>query len=211
MSLKLLLAEDDLDLREVITEALTLDGFDVTACESAEQAISCGMRHRYDIALLDFVMSGMSGIDAIAVLKQTDPNMGIVIVTAFGTIDTAVDAMKKGADEFLTKPFNLQTLSVTLKKVHAEKTLKSPHIDQNDDLVFGALANPIRRHVIHQLKMHQRLKFMDLCRLVGIEDHTKFNFHLRQLIKSGLVTKDSEKTYFLTPIGLDIEARLLMQ
>ncbi|MGF1756590.1 response regulator [Photobacterium sagamiensis] len=210
MSLKLLLAEDDLDLREVITEALTLDGFEVTACESAEQAISCAMRHRYDIALLDFVMGGISGIDAIAVLKQTDPNIGIVIVTAFGTIDTAVDAMKKGADEFLTKPFNLQTLSVTLKKVHAEKSLKSPPVDKDSDLVFSALSNPIRRNVIHQLKIHQRLKFMDLCRLVGIEDHTKFNFHLRQLTKSGLVSKDDEKTYFLTRMGIDIESRILM-
>lgn len=210
MSLKLLLAEDDLDLREVITEALTLDGFEVTACESAEQAISCTMRHCYDIALLDFVMGGMSGIDAIAVIKQTNPNIGIVVVTAFGTIDTAVDAMKKGSDEFLTKPFDLQTLSVTLKKVHAEKLLKSPVVDKDSDLVFSALANPIRRNVIHQLKIHQRLKFMDLCRLVGIEDHTKFNFHLRQLTKSGLVSKDDEKTYFLTKVGNDIESRILM-
>ncbi len=210
MSLKLLLAEDDLDLREVITEALSLDGFDVTACESAEQAISCAMRHHYDIALLDFVMSGISGIDAITVLKQTNANMGIVIITAFGTVDTAVNAMKKGADEFLAKPFNLQALSVTLKKVHAEKSLKAPATNKDSDLVFSALANPIRRNVICQLKTHQKLKFMDLCRLVGIEDHTKFNFHLRQLIKSGLVEKDSNKTYFLTKLGIDIESRVLI-
>lgn len=210
MSLKLLLAEDDLDLREVITEALSLDGFNVTACESAEQAISCAMRHKYDVAMMDFIMGGISGIDAITILKQTNPSMGIVIVTAFGTVDTAVDAMKKGADEFLTKPFNLQTLSVTLKKVHAEKTLKSPAKNRDNDLVFSALANPIRRNVIDQLKTHQKLKFMDLCRLVGIEDHTKFNFHLRQLIKSGIVEKDDEKSYFLTKLGIDIGSRVLI-
>jgi len=209
MSLKLLVAEDDLDLREVITEALSADGFDVDAYESAEQAISCATRYQYDIALLDFVMGGMSGIDAISILKQLNPNMGIVIITAFGTIDTAVEAMKKGADEFLTKPFDVQTLSVTLKKVHAEKTLKSPRFDKDSDLVFSALANPIRRNVIYQLKTHQKLKFMDLCRLVGIEDHTKFNFHLRQLTKSGLVEKDDEKEYTLTKVGLEIESRIL--
>ena len=70
MSLKLLLAEDDLDLREVITEALTLDGFDVTACESAEQAISCVMRHTYDIALLDFVMSGMRRNESVSCVHR---------------------------------------------------------------------------------------------------------------------------------------------
>ncbi|NOH82720.1 response regulator [Vibrio sp. 03-59-1] len=208
MGLKLLLAEDDFDLRESITLALTMDGFDVTACESAEQAIGCTMRHQYDVALLDLVMEGMSGIEAIASLKKLNPNIGIVIGTAFGTIDTAVDAMKKGADEFLTKPFQLQTLSVTLKRVHAEKSLKAPTADKDSDQVFSALANPIRRNVIYQLTIHQKLKFMDLCRLVGIDDHTKFNFHLRQLIKSNLVKQEQGKSYILTKKGVDVESRL---
>lgn len=208
MNLKILVAEDDLDLREVIVEALTIGGYSVEAYESAEQAISCASRHQYDIALLDYVMEGMSGIDAIAVLKQLNPNMGIIIMTAFGTIDAAVEAMKKGADEFLTKPIDVKTLLVTLRKIYAEKHFKSGNSDVDSDLIFGALANPIRRNVIYQLKTHQKLKFMDLCRLVGVDDHTKFNFHLRQLIKSGMVEKYEDKEYSLTKMGKEIEARL---
>jgi len=210
MSINILLAEDDLDLREAITEALNSEGFHVTACESAELAISCSMRSQYDLAVLDMVMEGMSGVDAIMMLKQNNPNIGILIITAFGTIDSAVNAMKKGADEFLTKPFDLQTLSITLKKVNALKNLKYPTLNKDSDEVFSALANPIRRNVISQLKVHQKLKFMDLCRLVGIDDHTKFNFHIRQLIKSGLVIKDIDKSYQLSKTGLDIESRILM-
>ena len=168
------------------------------------------MRSQYDLAVLDMVMEGMSGVDAIMMLKQNNPNIGILIITAFGTIDSAVNAMKKGADEFLTKPFDLQTLSITLKKVNALKNLKYPTLNKDSDEVFSALANPIRRNVISQLKVHQKLKFMDLCRLVGIDDHTKFNFHIRQLIKSGLVIKDIDKSYQLSKTGLDIESRILM-
>jgi DNA-binding NtrC family response regulator len=210
MSINLLLAEDDFDLREAITEALNSEGFHVTACESAEFAINCSMRFQYDLAVLDMVMEGMSGVDAIMMLKQNNPNIGIIIITAFGTIDSAVNAMKKGADEFLTKPFDLHTLSITLKKVNALKNLKYPALNKDSDEVFSALANPIRRNVINQLKVHQKLKFMDLCRLVGIDDHTKFNFHIRQLIKSGLVVQGIDKSYLLSKTGLDIESRILM-
>ena len=63
--------------------------------------------------------------------------------------------------------------------------------------------------VMHQLKRHHKLKFMDLCRLVEIEDHTKFNFHLRQLVKCGLVEKDEQKLYLLTHKGQEVLARML--
>lgn len=209
MNVKLLLAEDDQDLREVIEEALTDDGFQVVACESAELAIKAAEHQPFDLAMLDLVMSGMSGVDAIASLKKLNPKMGIVIITAFGTIDTAVNAMKRGADEFLTKPFSVPTLAVTLKRVYTEKNLKSPTTEFSDDKVFNALANPIRRNVMHLLKSYEKLRFMDLCRLVGIDDHTKFNFHLRQLVKCGMVEKDDNKVYFLSKNGLEIVSRLL--
>ncbi len=70
MGLTLIFAEDDTDLRESITLGLTMDGFEVTACESAEQAIGCCMRNQYDVALLDLVMEGMSGIEAIIIFPE---------------------------------------------------------------------------------------------------------------------------------------------
>ncbi|MBC7006022.1 response regulator [Photobacterium sp. BZF1] len=209
MNLSLLLAEDDDDLREVLVEALTLEGFDVSACESAERALELANEQQFDLALFDVVMSGLTGIEAMTTIRRQQPHIGIIITTAFATVDVAVDAMKKGADEFLTKPFNLAALSVTLKRVHTQRSPKSPIEERTNDQVFSALANPIRRAVMQQLSLHQQLKFMDLCRLVGIEDHTKFNFHLRHLVNSGLVKKSEGRVYALTPKGREIHSSML--
>lgn len=209
MTLKLLLAEDDQELREVLIEALTLESFEVTAFDNAEDALDAASENPFDLALFDVVMPGMTGVEALTTLRRLHPNIGIVITTAFATVDVAVDAMKKGADEFLTKPFNLPTLSVTLKRVHAERSPKTPKQERNNDLIFSALSNPIRRSVIKQLKVHRKLKFMDLCRVVGIEDHTKFNFHLKQLVNSGLVVKEEGKIYSLSQLGLQVHSGML--
>ena len=86
---------------------------------------------------------------------------------------------------------------------------KTPKQERNNDLIFSALSNPIRRSVIKQLKVHRKLKFMDLCRVVGIEDHTKFNFHLKQLVNSGLVVKEEGKIYSLSQLGLQVHSGML--
>lgn len=209
MTLKLLLAEDDVELREVLIEALTLESFEVVACDNAEDALDIASDQHFDLALFDVVMTGMTGIEALSALRRLHPNIGIIITTAFATVDVAVDAMKKGADEFLTKPFNLAALSVTLKRVHAERSPKSPLDERNHDQIFSALSNPIRRSVIKQLKIHRKMKFMDLCRVVGIEDHTKFNFHLKQLVNSGLVIKEDGRIYSLTEQGQQVHSSML--
>lgn len=209
MTIKLLLAEDDHELQDVLVEALSLESFEVSAHNSAEEALEAAAEQPFDLALFDVVMGGMSGIDALTSLRQLRPNIGIVITTAFATVDVAVDAMKKGADEFLTKPFNLSTLSVTLKRVHAERSPKTPLQERDNDLIFSALSNPIRRSVVKQLKIHRKMKFMDLCRVVGIEDHTKFNFHLRQLVNSGLVKKGEGRVYSLTDTGIQVYSGML--
>jgi DNA-binding NtrC family response regulator len=157
MTLKLLLAEDDAELREVLVEALTLESFQVVACDNAEDALDIASEQHFDLALFDVVMTGMTGIEALSTLRRQHPNIGIIITTAFATVDVAVDAMKKGADEFLTKPFNLAALSVTLKRVHAERSPKSPLDERKHDQIFSALSNPIRRSVIKQLKIHRKM------------------------------------------------------
>ncbi|MGS0689967.1 response regulator [Shewanella sp. 30m-9] len=197
----ILLAEDDIELSENIVEILELEGFSVTAVTSAEAAIEASDRQHFDIALMDLLMSGMTGVEAISNLRQNQPLLAVIIITAYATVDTAVDAMKKGADSVMTKPFKSHELIVTIRRSLAEKQLFKSRVDLDPDLVYGALANPYRRKALKVLATHKALKFMDLCRLVEIEDHTKFNFHLRQLKKAGLVTQNESKIYILTNTG----------
>ncbi|MBB1428010.1 response regulator [Shewanella sp. SG44-2] len=196
-----LIAEDDYELRRNMVDILQLEGYQVTDVDSAEAAIAACERHNYDIALLDLVMSGMTGVEAISNLRQLNPFMAVVILTAYATVDTAVDAMKKGADNVMTKPFNSSVLIITIKRSIQEKLLLKTTNDIDPDSVYAALANVLRRETLKQLGTHKQLKFMDLCRLVGVADHTKFNFHLRQLKKAGLVMQNENKIYILTNTG----------
>ncbi len=100
MTLKLLLAEDDVELREILVEALTLESFEVIACDNAEDALDIASEQHFDLALFDVVMTGMTGIEALSTLRRQHPNIGIIITTAFATVDVAVDAMKKGQMSF---------------------------------------------------------------------------------------------------------------
>lgn len=198
---RILVAEDDNELRRNIVEVLQLEGFEVVATESAEAAVAACETEHFDLALMDLLMSGMTGVDAIAGLRQAQPSLAIVIITAYATVDTAVDAMKKGADGFVTKPVNSDELVISIKRTLVEKQNLAPNIELDPDLVYGALANSFRRKALTHLGSHKALKFMDLCRLSGIEDHTKFNFHLRQLKIAGLVTQNESKLYILTTTG----------
>lgn len=197
----ILVAEDDAELRLNIVELLELEDYQVTAVDSAEAAIEKSESQHFDIALMDLLMAGMTGVEAISNLRQNQPFIAVIIITAYATVDTAVDAMKKGADSVMTKPFKSQELLVTIKRSLAEKSLLQSRADLDPDLVYSALANPYRRKALKMLAVHQALKFMDLCRLVEIEDHTKFNFHLRQLKKAGLVMQNEKKIYILTNTG----------
>lgn len=204
MKISILLAEDDKELNLAISEVLHIANFDVVATSSAELALDAAEHRHFDLALFDLVMPGITGIEAITAIRRMQPCIGVVITSAFATIDTAVEAMKCGADDFLTKPFNMHTLITMLRRVHAQhQQNQSIEIPDNDKL-FLALANPIRRTVLQQLHIHKRLKFMDLCRLTGVENHTQFNFHLRQLKQSGLVEQNESKLYFLTTNGQHI-------
>ncbi|MGS0727575.1 response regulator, partial [Shewanella sp. 0m-11] len=129
----ILLAEDDIELSENIVEILELEGFSVTAVTSAEAAIEASDRQHFDIALMDLLMSGMTGGEAISNLRQNQPLIAVIIITAYATVDTAVDAMKKGADSVMTKPFKSYELIVTIRRSLAEKQLFKSRSDLDPD------------------------------------------------------------------------------
>ncbi|TKB55016.1 response regulator [Ferrimonas aestuarii] len=209
MSLSVLVAEDDLNLKESIVEALELEGFNVKAVDDAEAALDLAEQNEFDVALFDLVMPGMTGVEAIASLRRQQPSIGVVITTAFATVDTAVDAMKRGADDFIPKPFNLATLAMTLRRVQAQKQPEMVMEEEQANQVFSALSNPLRRAVLQQLAQHKKLRFMDLCRLAGVENHTQFNFHLKQLRLCGLVEQNANKVYFLTTQGQQMVEKMI--
>ena len=100
----MLIVEDDDVLRARLARAITARGFDVTEASSVTEAVAAIASDAPEFALLDLRVSDGYGLDLIAQLKDADPNTRIVVLTGYGSIATAVDAVRRGATHYLTKP-----------------------------------------------------------------------------------------------------------
>jgi DNA-binding NtrC family response regulator len=112
--------DDDDQLRDTLVRRFQRQGMTVTAAASGEDALARMDADRHDVALLDLHLPGMSGIELLNKLKEQQPEMEVLLLTAHGSIETAILAMKRGAYDYLTKPFHLPELEVHIEKA-AEK------------------------------------------------------------------------------------------
>jgi len=193
--------DDDQDLRESIVEILSENGFEAVGCETAEVALRKIKIRRPSIVIVDNIMPGMGGIALIPIVKKDYPDVKIIMITAFSTVDNAVTAMKSGADDYLAKPFKRDDLLVAVKRNLEVSKIERRQVAPNIDEALACLANPIRRQILELLAKKRVMRFMDLSRHLGIEDHTKVNFHLKNLKSHNLLSQDRDKFYHLTPQG----------
>jgi len=107
---KLLVVEDDAPLREALVDTLLLAGYQCLSADSGEAALLLLKNHKIDLVVSDVQMGGMSGLDLLKSIKNSYPNMPVLIMTAFGSIDDAVQAMQDGACNYMAKPFAPEVL-----------------------------------------------------------------------------------------------------
>ncbi|HMO85167.1 MAG TPA: sigma-54 dependent transcriptional regulator [Lacipirellulaceae bacterium] len=117
-AIDLLLVDDDMELRSDIASYLAGRGYRVEACGDGEEALALADRRAFDVAVLDIAMPGLSGIEVLRRLKLRGAECEVVMLTGEGTIETAVEAMKLGAREFLSKPISLRDLDRLVRKAH---------------------------------------------------------------------------------------------
>ena len=101
---KVLIVEDDESLRRVTQLHLDKLGFATSATETAEQALRMLEESPYDVLLTDLHLPGMSGVDLLKRVKMDNPDMIVIVITGYGTVASAVEAMKSGAYDYVTKP-----------------------------------------------------------------------------------------------------------
>lgn len=119
----ILLIEDDDSLRSVVTAFLEREGFSVDAHPSAEAALTNFAPDRYSCILSDFKLPGMNGLELLAAVRERSRTVPFIVMTAFGSIDIAVRAMRSGANDFLSKPFEPETLSTVVREVIAHRRI----------------------------------------------------------------------------------------
>lgn len=114
--IRLLIVDDDEVLREALMRRFQRQGMLVTEAADAEEALAKAAQNRWDVALLDLHMPGMSGIELLEKLKDQQPELEALLLTAQASIETAILAMRQGAYDYLTKPFHLPELEVHIQK-----------------------------------------------------------------------------------------------
>ena len=108
---RILIVDDEANIRTMVRIALQKDGHTVDQAADGPDALAkYGDGHAWDLVLLDQRMPGMEGLEVLRTMRRRDATARVVMITAFGTIDLAVEAMKAGATDFLRKPFTLETL-----------------------------------------------------------------------------------------------------
>ena len=126
---KILVVDDDNNILKVIKMRLEAEGYQVTTANKANTAMALANDEVFDFALVDLKLNGTNGIQLMESLHQLNPEMPVVILTAYGTIKSAVEAMRKGAYSYLTKPFNYDELLLQtkncLEKTKLTKEIKS--------------------------------------------------------------------------------------
>ena len=108
-----------------MTEILQREGYHVVAIDDAVEGLAAARDPSIDVAILDIRMPHLSGMDLLKAIKQARPEVEVVMMTAFATVETAVEAVKAGAYDYLTKPFaNIDEVSLTVAKAAERKALK---------------------------------------------------------------------------------------
>lgn len=201
MDTNVLVVDDDPELRENIGEILADAGFAVATAKNGEDALALLDRTPFDVVLLDLIMPVMDGREALPLIKRRRPQVKVIMMTAFATIESAVSLMRKGADDYLTKPFKIDELITSIRRVLEEARMQACRDVIDVEETFHCLANIMRREILIALSQAGRLRFMDITRKLGIEDHTKVNFHLKILREAGFIEQDTKKYYQLSQDG----------
>lgn len=123
--LNLIIVDDERAIREACREVAQSLGFTTFVADSAEQAYRTMETHSIDVVLLDLKLPGIGGLEAFHQIKQRRPDAVVIMVTGYGTVQSAVQAMKNGAYDYFTKPFSLDELKLLLDRVAGHLKLKS--------------------------------------------------------------------------------------
>ena len=183
---RILLIDDDKNLLRVTEYNLKTAGFDVITAASGQMGLARFRSTAPDLVITDVKLGDLNGLEVLAAVKQEAPDTPVIVITAYGSIDLAVTAIKQGAFNFITKPFDRDTLRLACTKAL--------------EMV--------------QLKTHNLRLFEEVNRLTGAQGMETANSAMQELLDTALTVADSEATVMLTGesgTGKEVLARLIHQ
>ena len=125
---RILIVDDERKITELLAERIAREGMEVMTCTSAEEALPLIVMGTADIVLCDLRLGGMSGLELLRKTKEASPGTDFVVMTAYASAETAVEAMRQGAYEYLLKPFQMDEVILLLKRIQERRELVSENI-----------------------------------------------------------------------------------
>ena len=126
--------DDEPVIHDVLAQLLTSEGYEVEISGSGEEAMAKFPSQSFDVILLDLLMPGIDGIETLRRIKRIDPQAAVIIITAYGSVESAISAMKIGALDYVQKPFKHDDLLVVLEKALERKRLQDENVRLKDEL-----------------------------------------------------------------------------
>ncbi|HEX9138011.1 MAG TPA: sigma-54 dependent transcriptional regulator, partial [Nitrospirota bacterium] len=143
MSDKVLIVDDEPSNRNILRQELTHRGYAVETANDGSEALNKTESTRPDLIILDYMMPDLTGLDVLKELRKREDDTPVVLITAYGTVDRAVEAMKEGAYDFITRPFEPDHIAIVLQKALERQRLRrevvvlSEEVDQRYHLILG--------------------------------------------------------------------------
>lgn len=116
MKKKLLIIDDEKIILESLRHELVHDGYEVTTAENGEEGLAIMKRQYLDLIVTDLMMEGIDGLEVLKAVKEYDPEISVIILTGFGELSTAIEALRLGADDYLLKPCDCKELKLRISK-----------------------------------------------------------------------------------------------
>ena len=113
---RILVVDDDENIRKVLTTILEEEGYLVDSAETAKKAIEKTRKNFYNLALIDIRLPDMEGIELLTKMRDTTPKMRKIIITGYPTLQNAIEAVNRGADAYILKPFDVNKVLATIKE-----------------------------------------------------------------------------------------------
>ncbi len=129
---KILVVDDDEEMRCLLEDVLVQEGYHVTQARDGSDALLKLRNQKYDLVIIDKNMPGLSGLEILPGIKMMDPQAIVVFITAFGDVDTYLEAMSRGAYDYLNKPLRMSVLKLVIEKALGEKRKGSPFDSQRE-------------------------------------------------------------------------------
>mgnify|MGYP003407171492 CR=1 FL=1 len=149
MKQRVLIIEDDANMRDMLAVSLQRREFDVVGSDSATTGLEALSTAKFDVVVTDINMRGTDGIELCRKLSATHPELPVIVITAFGSMDTAIAALRAGAVDFLPKPFELEDLSGAIDKaLHARANGKPAAEGAQGDEKFITLDDLEKRYIL---------------------------------------------------------------